>query len=201
MSRGGASIAGCLAVMIIAAGCSGHGPQGDVSFPAASLTTAGSTAAFGTRHVSLGCSDSIQPQPGEAVDKIPFEGFPTASPGVEPPLAQDVGLRLPPGMHWYFRKNPLSVRKSAPDFTLTVSGSSQALAWVPAGAWTTGKADLTRWSASSLTLHSCPDRDALFLGGILAGDLHTCLRMTMGQPGQPERTVRQHLDGSACKGA
>jgi len=113
-------------------------------------------------------------------------------------LAQDVGVRQPPGMHWYFRKNPLSVAKGAADFTLTVSGPSQALAWVPAAAWTTGKVDLTRWSASTLMLHSCADRDALFLGGILAGDLHTCLRMTMRQAGQPERTARQHLDGSAC---
>jgi hypothetical protein len=104
-------------------------------------------------------------------------------------------------MHWYFRKNPLVMRKGASDFTLTVSGSAQALAWVPAGAWATGDIDLNRWSAFSLTLHSCPDRAAEFLGGIVADDLHTCLRMTMGQPGQPERTVRQHLDGSACSAA
>jgi hypothetical protein len=104
-------------------------------------------------------------------------------------------------MHWYFRKNPLVMRKGASEFTLTVSGAGQALAWVPAGAWTTGDIDLNRWSASSLTLHGCPDRAAEFLGGILASDLHTCLHMTMRQPGQPDRTVRQHLDGSACGAA
>lgn len=189
---------GCLAAMSLAAGCSRTAPQAEAPTPPAAVRTAASPAAFGIAEVSLDCSDSVSPQPGEPVGEIPFEGFPRASVGEEPPLAQDVGLRLPPGVHWFFRKNPLSVRKGAADFTLTVSGSSQALAWVPATAWTSGRVDLTRWSALSLTLHSCLDRDALFLGGVLAEHLHTCLRMTMRQADQRERTVRQHLDGSAC---
>lgn len=200
MSRRHVSVAGCL-LTILAAGCSGPARQGGFPSPLAAVTAPGSPAAFGSRSVSLDCSDSISPQPGEAVDDIPFQGFPTAPVGEEPPLAQDVGLRLPPGMHWYFRKNPLSVRKGAASFSLTVSGPSQALVWVPAATWTTGTADWTRWAAATLTVHSCPDRDAMFLGGILAEDLHTCLRMTMRQAGQPDRTVRQHLDGSACNAA
>jgi hypothetical protein len=201
MTRGSRLMAGCLAAVSLAAGCSGRAPQTEAPSPPAAVHTAGSLAAFGTGKISLDCSDSISPQPGEPVGEVPFEGLPMASAGEEPPMAQDVGLRLPPGLHWFFRKNPLSVRKGAADFTLTVSSPSQALAWVPARSWTSGSVDLTRWSAASLTLHSCPDRDALFLGGILAEDLHTCLRMTMRQAAQPERTVRQHLDGSACKAA
>jgi hypothetical protein len=161
------------------------------------VTTTASSG-FGTRHVSLGCADSLGVQPGDAVDAIPFEGLTRMSAREEPPRARDVGLRLPSGMNWFFRKNPLVMRQGAADFTLTASGPSQAFAWVPAGAWTTGDIDLSRWSASSVTLHSCPDRAAQFLGGILAGDLHTCLRMTMRQAGEPDRTVRQHLDGSPC---
>jgi hypothetical protein len=132
---------------------------------------------------------------------IPFEGLPTVSAGGEPPLARDVGLRLPYGMDWYFRKNPLLLRAAAPDVTLTISGTSSALAWVPAEVWTTGDIDLNRWSTSSLTLHSCPDRAAQFLGGFLTRDLRTCLHITMRQAGQRERAVRQRLDGSACRAA
>ena len=198
MSRGLLLIVSWLAMTVLTAGCSEPAPRAGVSSANPSLTTTGSGAAFGARTISLNCADSISPQPGEAVDEVPFRGLPTSPVGEEPPLAQDVGVHLPPGMQWYFRKNPLSVAKGAADFTLTVSGPSQALAWVPAAAWTTGNVDLTRWSASTLTLHSCPDRDALFLGGILAGDLQTCLQMRMRQAGQPERTARQHLDGSAC---
>jgi hypothetical protein len=119
----------------------------------------------------------------------------------EPPLAEDVGLRLPAGIHWYFRKLPLAMGTGAADFTVSVSGAGQALAWVPAAVWTTGvKPDLTAWAASSVTLRSCPDRAALFLGGILAADLNTCLQLTMSRAGQLRRTVGQHLDGSPCAG-
>jgi hypothetical protein len=201
VSRRSVWTAVCLALTISAAGCSGPAPQDGPPSPPFAPDTSGPSRFLGRGDVSLDCSDSISPQPGEAVPETPFRGLPTAPVGEEPPLAQDVGLRVPAGMHWYFRKNPLSVRKGAAPFTLTVSGPSQALAWVPATTWTTGRPDLTQWLADSLTLHSCPDRDALFLGGIVAEDLHTCLRMTIRQAGEPERTARQHLDGSACAAA
>jgi hypothetical protein len=94
---------------------------------------------------------------------------------------------------------PLS--QDAADFTVSVSGAGQALAWVPAAMWTTERnPDLAAWAASSVTLRSCPDRAALFLGGILAADLTTCLHLTMRHAGHPQQTVRQRLDGSQCTG-
>ena len=195
------NVSGVLSVMVLAAGCTG--PDADHTVDGSptprSAATSSWPVAFGNRNVSLGCSDAVGVPPGETIDEVPFRGFPTTD--SEPPLVQDVlGFRLPPGMHWFFRKNPLSMRKGAGDFTLSVSGSSQALLWVPAGVWTTqgSRPDLTTWAASSLTLHSCPDRAAMFLGGILAEDLHTCLQLTMRRAGHPEQTVHQRLDGSPC---
>jgi hypothetical protein len=40
----------------------------------------------------------------------------------EPPLAEDVGLRLPAGIHWYFRKLPLAMGTGAADFTVSFLG-------------------------------------------------------------------------------
>jgi hypothetical protein len=140
-------------------------------------------------------------QPGELVGESPFDGLPPLSAHDEPPLARDVGLRMPVGMDWYFRKSPLSMRPGVADFTLSVSGPWSALAWVPAQAWTTAEVDLSRWTASSLTLRSCPNRAAQFLGGILARDLHTCLQITMHQAGHPDRTIRRYLDGARCRNA
>ena len=195
------SIGSALVVMVLAAGCTGRATDHtlDGSPTPHSAATSVKPTAFGKRNVSMSCSDSIGAQPGETIDEVPFRRLATT--GTEPPLAQDVlGFKLPSGMHWYFRKNPLSIRQRAADFTLSVSGSSQALAWVPASVWTTqGKRpDLTTWAASSLTLHSCPDRAALFLGGILAENQRTCLRLTIRQAGRPEQTIHQRLDGSPC---
>lgn len=167
----------------------------------AEQATSSNSSPFAKRNVTLSCSESIGVPPGESVDDVPFRGL-TAMDN-EPPLAEDVlGFDLPSDMPAYFRKNPLVVRKNAADFTVSVSvsDSSQALVWVPAAVWTTQgtrQPELTRWAASSLTLHSCPDRAAMFLGGILA-DLNTCLQLTTRQAGHAERTVRQRLDGSPC---
>jgi hypothetical protein len=115
------------------------------------------------------------------------------------PRADDVGIQLPAGLHWYMRKDPLTLPAGATDVTLLVAGAGQALAWVPSAVWTTGgRLDLGPWAASSVTLRSCPDRAALFLGGVLSADLVTCINLTMRQEGRPERTVHQLLDGSAC---
>lgn len=195
-------IGSALAVLVVAAGCTGGaGDQRvDGSSTPRSAATPTKATAFGSRNVSLSCSDSIAVPPGENIAEVPFEGFATTN--TEPPLAQDVlGFELPSGMHAYFRKNPLSMHKGAADFTLKVSGVSQVLVWVPAGVWTTQGTQrpmVTKWAGSSLTLHSCADRAAMFLGGILAEDLQTCLQLSMRQDGHPGRTVHQRLDGSPC---
>ncbi|MEO7421246.1 MAG: hypothetical protein ABIU87_02490 [Ornithinibacter sp.] len=192
------SIGTVMAVTVLAAGCTDTGP--DQTVEGSPVATSSTAAAFGSRQVALGCSDSIDVQRGELIDEVPFRRLSTTD--AEPPSARDVlGFQLPLGEHWYFRKVPLSVRKGAVDFTLSLSGPAQALSWVPASVWTTQgqrRPDLATWAAQSVTLQSCPDRAAMFLGGILAKDLDTCLHLTMRQAGQPEHTVRQRLDGSRC---
>ena len=190
-----------LVVMVLAAACSGRADDPGVDgSPAPRPAVPSATATVvGGGNVSLGCSDSIGTQPGESVDAVPFRGLATT--GTEPPLAQDVlGFTLPPGMAWHFRKNPLTMRPGAADVTVSVSGSSQALLWVPASVWTTQgqRPDVSRWAASSLTLHSCPDRAAVFLGGILAQDQDTCLDLTVHQAGRPDQRRQQRLDGTPC---
>jgi len=122
--------------------------------------------------------------------------------GVAPlrvPSAADAGLRLPPGMNWYFRKDPIPVRAGARDVTISVSGPGQALVVVPGDVWTSGL-DAGPWASSSVTLKSCPDHNALFLGGVLAATPQTCvvMRVQSAQPG--DETVRRRLDGTACSG-
>jgi hypothetical protein len=93
------------------------------------------------------------------------------------------------------------MRESSRDVTVAVSGPGQPLAWVPSSVWTSGGSpDLGPWAASSVTLHSCPDKTAMFLGGILAADLTTCLLLHVRSTGRAEHTVRQHLDGSPYTG-
>lgn len=196
------SIGMVMAVTVLAAACTDTRPDQTVDGSSMSDPVATSSTAdgLGSRTVALACSDSAGVPRGELVDEVPFRGLSTM--GAEPPAARDVlGFQLPLGEHWYFRKVPLSVRKGAVDFTLSVSGPAQALAWVPVGVWTTQgqrRPDLATWAAPSVTLQSCPDRAAMFLGGILAKDPNTCLHLTMRQAGQPEHTVRQRLDGSRC---
>jgi hypothetical protein len=196
------SIASLTAVIVYGTGCTGPAAdRSDDNAPASSQAAVSATpAAFGTRHLSLGCVDAIGAAPGEASNRDPFRVLmaPAASP---PPRAEDVGLRLPAGLHWYFRKNPLGMPPGAADVTASLSGAGQALAWVPASVWTSGGSpDLGPWAASSITLHSCPDRAALFLGGILAADLDTCIQLTVHPAGHPGRTMRQRIDGSPCAG-
>src|SRR4051812_28709993 len=87
--------AGCLAVVIFAAGCTEHAPAPAASHARASATSA-EASSFGARQVSLDCSDSLGVPPGQAVGEVPFEGLPVVSASEEPPLARDVGLHLPP---------------------------------------------------------------------------------------------------------
>jgi hypothetical protein len=117
-----------------------------------------------------------------------------------PARAEDVGLRLPPGLHWYFRKVPLGLPAGTSAITLAVSGAGQALAWVPFDVWTAGSPDLDAWAASSVTMHACRDRPVLFLGGLLAESPDTCITLKMSEVGAQEQTARLLLDGSPCGG-
>lgn len=198
-------LGGLVVLVVVAAGCTGH--TGGVTTgptPERPVATSAMPAGFGTRQTSLGCSDatwaSTTDTQGMTRDSIPFDGFSVQT--ERPPLrAEDVGLRLPATLHWYFRKQPLAMLAGMPDFTVAVSGPGQALAWVPVGVWTSGgHPDLTSWAASSVTLHSCPDHAALFLGGVLAADPAICLHLDIRPVGRAERTVRQHLDGTPCVG-
>src|SRR3954470_17380124 len=187
---------GLLVLVIAAAGCTGQSGGAPAASPE-SVATPATPAGFGTPQISLGCSDatwaSTADTQGMAGDSVPFNGL-TVEMDRPPLLAEDVGLRLPASLHWYFRKEPLAMLAGAPDFTVSVTGPGQALAWVPAGVWTSGgHPDLTSWAASSVTLHSCQDHAALFLGGVLAADPAICLHLDIRPAGRVERTVRQHL--------
>jgi hypothetical protein len=93
--------------------------------------------------------------------------------GHQPPtLASDVGLVVPAGVNWYFRKSPVYLKAGAGPVTLTIHGSDgQFLSWVPAPVWTNGsRPNLAPWAARSVTFEGCTDRGAVYLGGLLATD-------------------------------
>jgi hypothetical protein len=191
-------IASVAALMMSGAGCTGSAHELSGGGSSRQAVTSTPLTSFGTRQTSLGCLDAV----GVPADQGPVEDpiqvlLAKTNPAL--PRAEDVGVRLPVGLHWYLRKDPLALPAGAPDLTLSVAGVGQALGWVPSSVWTTGgPPDLGPWAASSVTLHSCPDRAVLFLGGMLAADLSTCINLTIRQEGRPERTVHQLLDGSAC---
>jgi hypothetical protein len=191
--RGWVGCGALLLVLVVAAGCAGHAGVQD-STPHSSPTS-GALTGFGTRHVTLSCSDAIAARPADVsgLTDVVFAGL---SQTQAVPRAEDVGLRLPPGLHWYFRKAPIVMKANAIDATIAVSGPGQALAWVPSGVWDNG-VDLGPWGSSSVTLQSCPDMNALFLGGILAADPTTCMVYHV-QSGRDEQTFRQQLNGSSC---
>ena len=193
--------AGCGALVLaclVAAGCTGHasGPNDQTTHPT-SIASSMSADGFGTRHVTLTCADAIAARPADVsgLTDVVFAGL---SQTEAVPHAEDVGLRLPPGLHWYFRKAPIVMKANAMDATIAVSGPGQALAWVPSGVWDKG-VDLGPWGSSSVSLQSCPDMNALFLGGILAADPTTCMVFHV-RSGGSEQTFRQQLNGSWCGG-
>lgn len=205
--RHGFGCGSLLVAIVVAGGCTGHagvdGAAGERSTGASPVVTSTAPDGFGTRHVTLTCADAIAASAADAKsltgEDVGFAGLARAEPA--PPRAEDAGLRLPDGLHWYFRKAPLVMRDNSSDVTIAVSGPGQALAWIPSSVWTLGgRPDLGPWAASSVTLHSCPDKAAMFLGGILAADLTTCLLFHVRSAGRAERTIRQRLDGSACTG-
>jgi hypothetical protein len=189
---------GGLLLLLIAGGCSAPAGSSGTSRSSPPASPDG----FGARRIVLACEDAIAASAADADslkgNDFVFQGLSGQSESA-PPRAEDVGLRLPPGVHWYFRKAPVVLRQGAPDVTIAVSGTGQALSWVPASAWTSGSPpDLTSWAGSSLTLKGCPDKAAMFLGGVLAAELTTCLQLHVRSGQRAETTLRQHLDGSPC---
>jgi hypothetical protein len=162
------------------------------------MTTSTAAGDFGTRHITLTCADAITAREADAsgLTDVVFEGLSQAE---SVPRAEDVGLRLPPGLHWYFRKFPLVLKVNAMDVTIAVSGPGQALLWVPSAVWN-APTDVGPWASSSVSLQSCPDKNALFLGGILAANPNTCLLFHVRPTGRDEQTFRQQLNGSPCTG-
>jgi hypothetical protein len=192
--RGRLSVASA-AFLLFAGGCTAPAASGP---PAGHTATPDPLASFGTRHTSLGCLDAIGVPADQMPAQTPIE-VPLPRTDSPPPRADQAGIRLPGALQWYLRKEPLTLPAGAADVIMSVAGAKQALAWVPSSVWTSGgPPDLGPWAASSVTLHSCPDRAAQFLGGVLAADLTTCVQLSVRQAGQPERDARQLLDGSAC---
>jgi len=194
----------CLGVLTAAAligGCTGSpGPSRATPSPPTSPATTIGPDGFGIRSIRLTCADGVA---ATAADReglrgdVAIQGL--GSRGGPALLAEDAGLRLPPGRRWYFRKAPLIVRAGAPDVSLDVAGPEQALAWVPQTVWRAGgHPDLGPWAAGSVTLSACADRATLFLGGLLAADAATCLLVRLRVAGQAGSSIRQRLDGSPC---
>jgi hypothetical protein len=190
-----------VAILLAATGCRDDGVHepGGPSMPtpisAVDSAAAGRTSAFAVGHTSLGCADATTSGGGDTAG-APFELHLAGEVTSPPPRAEDVGLSLPDGLDWYFRKEPLSLPPGAADVTLSVDGPGQAVAWVSAPVWTSGRRpDLTDWAASSVTFSSCPHRAALFLGGLVSADLETCIHLTIHQAGQAVQDLRVRLDG------
>jgi hypothetical protein len=185
-------------VPAVAAGCTGQ-PGAPDTVPHSSATS-GAVTDFGARTTTLMCADAVVASPADSTaltDQDAAVGLGAATEPMQIPLATEVGLHLPAGMQWYFRKSPIAVKANAGAVDITVSGPDQALLWVPAEVWTSGL-DVGRWASSSVTLHSCPDWNALFLGGVLAARPDICVVIHVQLTGRNEETLRQRLNGSAC---
>lgn len=201
---------GCIVVLfasLLSVGCSaGTGSSGSEqgATPQEGSVSA-TTGGFGTRHVTLTCDDAEgvstpgTPVHGLTVGDVTFGGLKDPSGTV--PRAEDVGLVLPTGLHWYFRKSPLTVRADAMRVTIHIAGSRQALAWVPAAVWTAGTpVVLSAWAARSVTVNNCAHKDTSFLGGILAAAPNPCLALRVRSRGSRQHTIRWHLNGTPCHG-
>jgi hypothetical protein len=193
--------AGCGAlvlVWVLAAACTGNPVPPEPAPHSSAASVARSD--FGTRNTTLTCADSVGASPADSTAVTDRDVAVGLGSGVSPlrvPSAADAGLRLPPGMNWYFRKDPIPVRAGARDVTISVSGPGQVLVWVPSDVWTSGL-DAGPWASSSVTLQSCPDHNALFLGGVLAATPDTCVMMRVQSAVPGDETVRRRLDGTAC---
>jgi hypothetical protein len=193
-------------VFVFVTGCTGSGrfPATGHAPGSASGTTSAPGAGFGTGHKVLTCADAhsavvADDVTGLAVGDVVFGGL--TGGGGSVPRAEDVGLRLPDDLDWYFAKAPLILRARARKVTVKVTGPGQALAWVPSSVWTTGSPiDLGPWAAGSVTVQNCPGEDTSFLGGILAVAPNPCLGLQVRSRWSSTETVYRRLNGSPCAG-
>jgi hypothetical protein len=167
---------------------------------------AGDKTGDGSRHRPLdrpdvsdagGGSFSDDIGPALIVGSAAIEGLRATAKNV--PRAEDVGLGLPAELAgWRFRKAPIYLPAHAQTVTLRMSpGVAAAFAWLPARTWTSGSADLTQWTTTSVSFASCPDRTATYFGGILANSPETCVRFQFGAA--PDmKSVALSLDGRRC---
>ena len=193
----GADCAALLLVSVVLAGCTAHPAS-----PAPLQNTSVAASDFGARRTALTCADAVAASPADSTavkDRDVAVGLPSGPGTAQIPLAAEVGVRLPPGVNWYFWKSPVPVRANARDVTITASGQGVALLWVPADVWTSGL-EAGPWASSSVTLQSCPDRDALFLGGVLAATPDTCVVMRVESAVPGEQMLVGRLNGSPCPG-
>jgi hypothetical protein len=134
----------------------------------------------------LACSDAttggVAPAAslGETVEGLTFEG--DGHVGYRP---ADVGVHVPGKPDLYFAKLPANVRAGSSAVMVELpTGSNGYLAWVPARIWTGGGGrtiDLTRWMASRVVFHGCPEDAGTFLGGVLSTEPHICLTLRVSQ--------------------
>jgi hypothetical protein len=204
MARFGIGWSTLLLMLAFMAACTSDGGASGSAEPTTSSNRAsGHSERFGTRHVTLTCADAIgvsavaPAKAGLTVWDVVFEGFSTFMSSV--PRAEDVGLRLPHGVHWYFRKAPIVLKADVTTVTVSVGPPEQALAWVPSDVWTSGTPpDLGQWSARSVTLQNCPGKTTSFLGGMLAARPNACLVLHVHARGGSEQNVWRRLDGRSC---
>jgi hypothetical protein len=179
-------------------------PVGRSSRAAPSLPASG--AATATRPVGepveLSCADAAHASPGTGggnltVGGLTIEGAANELRGTS---AATVGLRVPGRRTLYFVKAPAYLKAGTSPVTVELRASSSGyLAWVPAAVWTSGQypVDLRRWATSRLTFDGCPDREAAYLGGLLATDPHICLTVDTRQAGAPPSPLTR-LGGDGC---
>jgi len=116
------------------------------------------------------------------------------------PKALEVGLTLPQALSgWYFRKVVVYVPVGASPVTVRLHDHvGGALAWVPAEVWTSGSSPvLDDWLGTSVTFQACPDRTAVYFGGVAASSPETCLSLLFEATSGNE-SHDQRLDGASC---
>ena len=157
-------------------------------------------AGFGQRHITLACDDSAGDLPvGESGSNVTIAGAElTGLTGSwDPRLTSEVGLILPADTAMYFRKLPVYVKAGAGPVTLTVPGDhAQFGSWVRSSVWTSGSApNLEPWAATSVTFQGCPNRGAMYLGGLLAVGPTTCFPLSSRSTSSSDVTIEVSLGG------
>lgn len=157
-------------------------------------------AGFGQRHITLACDDSAGDLPvGESGSNVMIAGAQLTglTGGWDPSLTSEVGLVLPADIAMYFRKLPVYVKAGAGPVTLTVPGDhAQFGSWVRSAVWTSGSApNLEPWAATSVTFQGCPNRGAMYLGGLLAASPTTCFPLSSRSTSNSDVTIELSLGG------